>query len=105
MEQKVAMQGAHLEQFGVQYLAKGHFDMQLGFKPATFRLLDNPLYLLKYSCTSNLNLNKNLYKLNFVISSVMLLVLSRIRIRISFICPANWDSSSSHHCSQKTVVS
>ena len=32
------MQSAHQEQFWVQYLAQGHFDMQTrGIKPATFR--------------------------------------------------------------------
>lgn len=30
------------------YLAQGYFNTQLG-EPATFRLLDNPLYLLSYS--------------------------------------------------------
>ena len=36
-----AMQAAHQqhqEQFGVQYLAQGHFDMQIrGIKPVTFQ--------------------------------------------------------------------
>ena len=27
---QAAMQGAHQEQFGVQYFAQGHFDIQLG---------------------------------------------------------------------------
>ena len=41
-------------QFGVQYLAHGHFDMQLssgelGFEPATFHSLADLLYRLSYS--------------------------------------------------------
>ena len=36
-----AMQGADQQQFAVQYLAQGHFNMQIrGFKPATFQLQD-----------------------------------------------------------------
>ena len=45
---------AHQEQVGVQYLAQGHFDIQLspelGFEPATFQSLADLLYLLSYSC-------------------------------------------------------
>ena len=49
----------HQEQFGVQDLAQGHFDMQLssarepGFEPATFQSLANLLYPLTYSCPSS----------------------------------------------------
>ena len=48
---------AHKEEFGVQYLVQGHFDMQLGepgFKPATLWLLDDPLFQLIYSHSKEL---------------------------------------------------
>ena len=50
-----SLQGKTDEQYGVQYLAQGHFDMQLspetrlGFEPATFRSLVDLLHLLSYS--------------------------------------------------------
>ena len=43
------MPTAHQKQFEVQYVAQGHFDMQPGFKPATFRLPDDLIHLLSYS--------------------------------------------------------
>lgn len=36
-------QPAHQAKFGVQYPPQGYFDLQLGIKPATFRLLISSL--------------------------------------------------------------
>ena len=58
------MAAAHQEQFGIQYLAQGHFDTQLssargepGSEPATFQSPVDLLYPLSYSHPHSVNID------------------------------------------------